>query len=205
ETRADLFAGKLWVETDQDAGYGFKRWRDLFATLKPRLERGYAVAERRLVVGAVATERAAGRGRAVYLNLSPQRYLQYRQEGTAGEEERRPFLAPILQAGVAPWITVTSDGRHPAVPLEATYWSKGGRTLVFVLQNVPIASSPTGGGGPEGLAAATIPLEIRLAAPVRNVVDERTGRRLPDGDRFSFRLDTAEAVLFSFAGGPPKK
>ncbi|HYX23345.1 MAG TPA: beta-galactosidase trimerization domain-containing protein [Thermoanaerobaculia bacterium] len=205
ETRADLFAGKLWVETDQDAGYGFKRWRDLFATLKPRLERGYAVAERRLVVGAVGTGRAAGRGRAVYLNLSPQRYLQYRQEGTAGEAERRPFLTPILQAGVAPWITVTSDGRRPAVPLEATYWSKGGRTLVFVLQNVPIASSPTGGGGPEGLAAATIPLEIRLAAPVRNVVDERTGRRLPDGDRFSFRLDTAEAVLFSFAGGPPKK
>jgi hypothetical protein len=205
ETRADLFAGKLWVETDQDAGYDFKRYRDLFATLKPRLERGYAVAERRLAVG---TGRAAGRGRAVYLNLSPQRYLQYRQEGTAGEEERRPFLEPVLRAGragVAPWIEVTSNGRRPAVPLEATYWSKGGRTLVFVLQNVPIASSPTGGGGAEGLAAATIPLEVRLAAPVHGVVDERTGRKLPDGDRFSFRLDTAEAVLFSFAGGPPQR
>ncbi|HEX3557092.1 MAG TPA: beta-galactosidase trimerization domain-containing protein [Thermoanaerobaculia bacterium] len=202
ETRADLFAGKLWVETDQDAGYGFKRYRDLFATLNPRLEQGYAVAERRLAVG---VERAAGRGRAVYLNLSPQRYLQYRQEGRAGEAERRPFVEPILRAGVSPWIEVTSAGRRPAVPLEATYWSKGDRTLVFVLQNVPVASSPAGGGGAEGLAAITIPLEVRLAAPVHGVVDERTGRKLPDGDRFSFRLDTAEAVLFSFAGGPPRK
>jgi len=98
---------------------------------------------------------------------------------------------------------VTSGGQCPPVPLESTYWSKGGRTLVFVLQNVPVASSSTGGGGPEGLAAATLPLEVRLAAPVHGAVDERTGRRLPDGDRFTFRLDTTEAVFFSFAGPPP--
>src|SRR4029077_11519222 len=59
ETRADLFAGRLWVETDQDAGYSFQRWRELFSTLRPRLARGYAVAERRLPVG---TERPAGEG-----------------------------------------------------------------------------------------------------------------------------------------------
>ncbi len=200
ETRADFFAGKLWVETDQDADYGFKRYRDLFATLKLRLDRGYAVAERRLPVG---TERTAGQGRAVYLNLSPQRYLQYRQEGKAGEEESRPFLEPVSRAGVHPWIEWTSGGRQSPVPLEATYWSKGGRTLVFVLQNVPIASSSTGGGGPEGLAATAIPLEVRLAAPVRDVRDERTGRGLSDGDRFTFRLDTTAAVFFSFAGSPP--
>jgi hypothetical protein len=202
ETRADLFAGKLWVETDQDAGYTFKKYRELFSTLKPRLDQGYAVAERRLPVG---TERAMEHGRAVYLNLSPQRYLQYRQEGTAGEEERRPFLEPVRRAGALPWIEVTSGGQCPPVPLEATYWSKGGRTLVFVLQNVPVASSPTGGGGPEGLTAATLPLEVRLAAPVRGAVDERTGSRLPDGDRFSFRLDTTQAVFFSFAGPPPPR
>ena len=198
ETRADFFAGKLWVETDQDAGYELKRYRDLFATLKPHLDRGYAVAERQLPVG---TQRTGSR--AIYLNLSPQRYLQYRQEGTAREEERRPFLEPIRRAGVTPWIAWTSGGRRSPLPLEATYWSKGGRTLVFVLQNVPVVSSPTGGGGPEGLTAVTIPLEVRLAAPVRGVRDERTGRRLPDGDRFSFRLDTTEAVFFSFAGLPP--
>ena len=199
ETRADFFAGRLWVETDQDAGYSFQRWRDLFATLKPRLRQGYAVAERRLPPG---TERAAGRGRAVYLNLSPQRYLMEREEGRGDEERRRPFLDPLRRAGVSPWIEVHSLGRP--IPLEATYWSKGGRTFVFVLQNVPIASRATGGGGAVGLAAGEVPVEVRLAAPVRGVRDERTGRALPDGRRFAFRLEAAEAVLFSFPGPPPR-
>ncbi len=198
ETKGDLFAGRLWVETDQDAGYGFRRWRDLFATLQPRLQQGYAVAERRLEVD---TERPVGQGRAVYLNLSPQRYLMEREEGRGDEERRRPFLDPIRRAGVAPWITVTS-GRP--LPLEATYWSKGGRTFVFVLQNVPIAARSTGGGGAVGLVEGESPVEVRLAAPIRDVRDERTGRKLPDGNHFRFRIQATEAALLSFAGAPPR-
>ncbi len=198
ETKGDLFAGRLWVETDQDAGYGFRRWRDLFATLQPRLQQGYAVAERRL---AVDTERPVGKGRAVYLNLSPQRYLMEREEGRGDEERRRPFLDPIRRAGVAPWITVSS-GRP--LPLEATYWSKGGRTFVFVLQNVPIAARSTGGGGAVGLVEGEVPVEVRLAAPVRDVRDERTGRKLPDGNHFRLQIQATEAALLSFAGAPPR-
>ncbi len=210
ETRADLFAGRLWVETDQDAGYSFQRWRDLFATLKPPLRQGYAVAERRLPAAVTGTAgRPAGKGRAVYLNLSPQRYLMEREEGRGDEERRRPFLDPLRQAGVAPWIEVRdvredARGRAHPLPLEATYWSKGDRTYVFVLQNVPIAARATGGGGAVGLAAGEVPVEVRLAAPVTGARDERTGRALPDGRRFSFRLEAAEAVLFSFAGPPPR-
>ena len=197
ESRADLFAGRLWVETDQDAGYGFRRWRDLFSTLQPQLHQGYAVAERRLRVG---NGRQEGKGRAVYLNLSPQRYLMEREEGRGTEERRRPFLDPLRQAGIAPWITARAVDRP--VPLEATYWSKGDRTYVFVLQNVPIASRSTGGGGAVGLAAGELTVEVRLAAPVRGLRDERTGRTLPDGDRLSFRIDASEAALFSFQGPP---
>jgi hypothetical protein len=199
ETRADLFGGRLWVETDQDAGYSFRRYRDLFETVHPRLDRGFAVAERKLPVG---TTRPVGKGRAVYLNLSPQRYLMMREEGTATEEQRKVFLDPVFTAGVTPWIRAKADR---AIPLEVTYWSKGGRTLVFVLQNVPISGSSTGGGGAERLVEATVPVEVRLAGPVRGVQDERTGAKLPEGDHFTFRLDTAEAVLFSFAGEPPRR
>jgi hypothetical protein len=196
ETRADFFGGRLWVETDQDAGYSYKRYRELFATVRPRLHQGYAVAERRLPVG---TSRPAGHGRAVYLNLSPQRYLMLREEGTATPESRRPFLDPITAAGISPWMRAAPQGVD--LPLEATAWSKGGRTLVFVLQNAAVTSTPRGGGGAEGLVEAEIPVEVRLAGPVRNVRDERTGRLLPDGDRFTFRLKTTEAVFFSFEGG----
>ncbi|HYG64244.1 MAG TPA: beta-galactosidase trimerization domain-containing protein, partial [Thermoanaerobaculia bacterium] len=197
ETRADFFGGRLWVETDQDAGYSFRRYRELLETVRPRLHQGYAIAERNLPVG---TARQVGKGRAVYLNLSPQRYLMEREERTATEAHRRVFLEPVFAAGVAPWIRAKADR---AIPLEVTYWSKQGRTLVFVIQNVPVSGSSTGGGGAEGLVEAVVPVEVRLSMPVRDVRDERTGRKLPDGDRFTFQLDTTEAVFFSFAGEPP--
>ena len=202
ETREDFFGGRLWVETDQDAGYGYQRYRELFETVRPRLHEGFAVAERRLPVG---TAHRVGRGRAVYLNLSPQRYLMYRQEGAAGAEQARPFLEPLRAAGVSPWIeAVPGSGAQPEVNLEVTAWSQKGRTLVFVLQNVAIGGGSRGGGGAEGLVEARVPVEVRLVAPVSGVLDERTGRQLPDGDRFAFALDTTEAVFFSFAGPPPR-
>ena len=68
ETSKDFFSGKLWVETDQDAGFSFKTYAQLFGTLNCRLQDGFAVAERRLGLRQV---RSVGKGRAVYLNLSP--------------------------------------------------------------------------------------------------------------------------------------
>ena len=109
ETRNDFFSGRLWVETDQDAGYSSPSWRDLFATLDCRLEGGFAVAERRLPLRSV---RQVERGTAVYLNLSPQRYLQYREEGSATETHRRLFLEHVL-AEVGPRVNVTSGGVRP--------------------------------------------------------------------------------------------
>lgn len=208
ETRKDFFGGDLWVETDQEEGYDAKALRDLFATTSPRLHRGFAVAERDLPVEQV---RPAGQGRAAYLNLSPQRYLMYRQEGTATAEHRQVFLAPVL-AAVSPWIQARPLPVQPAtkrpILLESTSWWKDGRTLVFVLQNVPVSGTSTGQGGgkggAEGLVETRIPIEVRLAAPVTGVIDERTGERLPDGDRFVFQLETTEAVFFSFQGPPPR-
>jgi hypothetical protein len=189
ETRRDFFSGRLWVETDQEAGYRYRRFRDLFETLKPTLRNGYAVAERRLPPGVV---RRVGRGRAVYLNLSPQRYLAYREEGKAGDAERRPFLAPLQEAGITPWITVRSAGGSP---LEAVAWQKGGRTFVFILENPigPAQPMPT---------APPIPVDVELAENVRRARDERTGRQLLDGRRFRFELVPSEAVLWSFDGAP---
>jgi hypothetical protein len=195
ETAKDFFAGRLWVETDQDAGFSYAKYGQLFATLPCPLHRGFAVAERRLPAA------GAGRGRAVYLNLSPQRYLQYREEGTATDAQRSVFLQPVLAAGVKPRVKVTSGGKRPE-KCETTYWTKEGRTLVFVLQNAAVSGSSQGGGGVEGLADRTIPVKLELCADVRDVVDERTGEKLPNGRDFSFQLKTSEAVLFSFLGGP---
>lgn len=202
ETRADFFGGRLWVETDQEKGYGYHRYRELFATAQPRLHQGFAVAERRLPVG-------AGKGHAVYLNLSPQRYLMAREEGTATAADREVFLKPVFAALGEPWVTVRSltppgEPFEPVPRLATTAWAKDGRTLVFVLQDVSLRGSATGNRGAEGLVERRLPLEVRFAAPVTGAVDERTGRKLPDGSRFTFELDTTQAVFVSFAGAPPR-
>jgi hypothetical protein len=198
ETSRDFFAGKLWVETNQDAGFSYRKYAQLFATLSCPLQDGFAVAERRLGQRHV---RSVGPGKAVYLNLSPQRYLQYREEGTATDAQRRVFLEAVLAAGVKPRITVTSAGKRPA-NCEATYWSKGGRTLVFVLQKAATSGNSAGGGGADGLIDRTLPIDVEFPAAVRDVVDERSGKKLGDGKRFSFEFKTAEAVFFSYREKP---
>jgi glycosyl hydrolase family 42 (putative beta-galactosidase) len=198
ETRRDFFSGRLWVETDQEAGYRYRRFQELFATLPTPLREGYAVAERRLPAGTV---RRVGRGRAVYLNLSPQRYLADRQEGTAGAAERRPFLQPILEAGVAPWIAVRDGSR--AADLETVAWWKDGRTYVLTLSAHLTDRRPPAVWGPA--RERPVPLDVELAGVVHSARDERTGRWLPSGRRFHFTLEPAEAVFWSFAGRPPSQ
>ncbi len=66
ETRADFFGGRLWVETDQDRGFSYRRYAELFATLDCKLVDGYAKAESKLGVQSV---RQVGRGTAVYVNI----------------------------------------------------------------------------------------------------------------------------------------
>ncbi len=197
-THEDFFSGRLWVETDQDKGYRYTAFKELFATLDPPLREGYAVAERRLP--AHSTTRSVGRGRAVYLNLSPERYLAYRQQGGAagaGEALRLPFLAPLLEAGVTPWITVRTA--RPAA-IETLAWEKAGRTYVLVLQKVLTSRKPPAAWGP---GDTVVPLNIELAGSVKGVRDERKERRLADGRGFQFDLDPASAVFWSFAGRPP--
>ena len=214
ETREDFFGGRLWVETDQEKGFGFRRYRELFDTASPKLwpplprsggeggrNRSFAIAERRLPVG---SSRRVGKGRAVYLNLSPQRYLMYRQEGTDTEQHRRTFLHHVLAAGAVPWIKAAPLGKGPHPKLETVVWSKGGRTLVLILQNAALVTSPNGGSAAEDLVEARIPVRVQLAGPVTGTVDERTGEPLPDGDRFQMELDTTEALFLSFHGDAPR-
>jgi hypothetical protein len=178
ETRADFFGGKLWVETDQDQAYSASTWRALLATHPGGAVReGFAVAERKL-------KGPYTKDQATYLNLSPQRYLPLREDGLAAERHRDLFLKHV---GKTPWVTVTGDDR-----LEVTSWTKGGRTLLFVLQNPVLRLD-----GSHRVQHGETKLELRFREPVRKVVDERTGEKLGDGDRFRVVFKRAEAVFLS--------
>jgi hypothetical protein len=201
ETRDDFFGGRLWVETDQDHGYNFRRYAELFATVDCKLVDGYAQAEKKL---GTQTVRQVGRGTAVYINLSPQRYLGYREENSATGAVRAPFLRHVESAGVRPWLKVAgTDGRRPE-KLEVTYWTKGDRTVAFVMQNAAVTGSALGGGGAEGLISQRTKVTLEITAEVDDVVDERTGRRLGAGRQFPFEFNSVEAIMFSFRGPPPR-
>jgi hypothetical protein len=94
---------------------------------------------------------------------------------------------------------VTHQGRRPP-QCEVTYWTKAGRTYVFVLKNIPVNATTTGGGGATGLNAEGIDINVELPA-ARSAIDERTGKALGEGKSFSFRFNGVEPVLFSYAGG----
>jgi len=176
ERKADFFGGTLWVETDQDKAYGYRRFRELFETSGARLHEGFAVAERRLPAG-------AREGRARYLNLSPQRYLLYREEGAATAAHRRLFLGDL---GARRRLRIV-DPAAPAPHYEATFWRKGDRTYVFIFQN-PLGAPLKG----------RREITLEFASPVSDLLDERAGTSLGAGRAFSLSLDLSEAALLSF-------
>ena len=131
--KQDFFGGSLWVETNQDAAFSFTKYRQLFDTTTCRLQDGFAIAEHGLGTQKVVQ---VGHGKAVYLNLSPQRYLQYREEGTDTDAHRATFLRQINPSGRPPRVVVRHQGRRPP-QCEATYWSKGGPHLRLHPQERP--------------------------------------------------------------------
>ena len=49
----------------------------------------------------------------------------------------------------------------------------------------------------EGLALKKMPVTVSFASAVRDVVDERAGKKLGDGQSFKFEYDPVQAVMFS--------
>ena len=62
---------------------------------------------------------------------------------------------------------------------EVTYWSKIGRTIVFVCMNPEIAVSSTGGGNSVGLKADVLPVTLAFAGKLTGVRDEAPARTWP--------------------------
>ncbi len=194
-TNRDFFGDRLWVETDQDAGYSFRRYRDLFGTIKCKLKDGYAVAARKRPTQIV---RKVGQGRAVLVNLSPQRYLQYREEAAATNQLRQVFMQHVTAAGVKPWVTALDETGQRPRNLEITYWKKDDRTLLFVLQNAVVTGNELGGGGADGLAEKKTRIKLWFRKEMSDVIDERTGRSLGNGRHFALDFNSVEALFLSF-------
>jgi hypothetical protein len=195
ETKKDFFAGSLWVETNKNAAFGGGITK-LLATTSPKLQDGFAIAENKL---RVQTVKKVGSGTAVYLNLSPQRYLANREDRKTDDAQRALFLKSVFDAGVKPWVKIASEGKRP-MNSEVTYLTKNGRVYVFVVQNASVSSTSLGDTKTEGLGSGKIPLTVEFASAVRDVEDVRAGKKLGDGKSFKTEFNIGEAVVLSYAG-----
>ncbi len=94
----DIFQTRLWAETDQDANYEYKTFRDLLTNANTCLtdDCGFNRAVRTMPVNHT---NPFGKGRAVLMNLSPQWYNAYRTESPELAAKRSVFMAPLKAAG----------------------------------------------------------------------------------------------------------
>ena len=67
-----------------------------------------------------------------------------------------------------------------------------------------ISGSAVGGGGAEGLISQKTKVTVEFPGPVKDLTDERTGKKLGDGKSFPFDFNAVEAVFLSFEGAPPR-
>ncbi|MBU0755093.1 MAG: beta-galactosidase trimerization domain-containing protein, partial [Planctomycetes bacterium] len=192
----DLFQERLWTEVDQEARYDEETFEAFFTRENTCIvhESGYHKAVRGM---GVQFSNDFGKGRAVLLNLSPQRYNAYRDRGFPGMERRAPFMNPLRGSGLRPWVRIeTSKDTIP--DYEITYWKKNDRTLLFVCRNPNSLGMGVMSGIDESMECSRQEVTLVLAEPIKDVRNERTGERLAGGNRFTLTWRTNEAVVLSF-------
>jgi hypothetical protein len=201
-TAASLFQGdgKLWCEVDQDAHFGWKSYAEFLGAGNTCLKdaSGFHKAVRAMRTGAVSH---VGKGTAVLLNLSPQWYNAYRVMGRQEAGKRETFIRHVTAGGVARWVEIEQAGASE-FGYEITYFHlPNGRTALFLCDNPETEGSELGGGNAVALKSGGGDVTLKFARTLRTVRDERRGRDLGNGDRFTVAWPRNEAVVLSFAQG----
>jgi hypothetical protein len=197
----DLFQPLLWTEVDQEKHYRYESFPDFLggdnACIKH--ESGFHKAVRSMSVENI---HPLGKGRAVLMNLSPQRYNAFRSLGYEEAKRRDVFMKHLKSAGIERWVKL-EGAKKKTIGYEITYWEKGDRTLLFVCQNPAFQGSSLGGGRTRGLKTHCLDVNLSFALPLEDSRNERTGEKLPRGKVFTLPWKMNEALVLSFNGPPP--
>jgi len=153
----------------------------------------------------------SGKGKGPASSICRRRWVQrlsHVEAAKDAETPARPSMAPVLTAGVKPWVRLKNAG-EAEFGAEISYWSKqtGGRqkfghsySWTFIIREIksyiPPAAETAGGIEDGGKIPITLAIyEIGFLAVRQR---KRTGEALPDGTEFSFKWKQNEAVVLSF-------
>ncbi|HUS91803.1 MAG TPA: beta-galactosidase trimerization domain-containing protein [Phycisphaerae bacterium] len=129
----------------------------------------------------VIVRNTVGKGRCVYLNLTPMVYYDLDARlGAPGEAWRALLSGLLAESGLTPRARALAGGKP--IPLaEVVYWRKGSRVVVGLVKNPTRQGSITGVGKVHGVTGEPVDVTLEFAQPVKDILDLRTGRKLPDG------------------------
>lgn len=144
----------------------------------------------------VLIKKRTGRGRTVYLNLTPVAYYDLDMRiGQYGRRWRSLLTKLLAESGLHPRAKVLSDGKP--IPLaELVYWRKGGRMIVGLVKNPARQGSISGLGAVHGVTVKPIDVEIIFRRPVKDIRDLRTGKNLPAGQTIRAEWKPWEALIY---------
>ncbi|MDM8551352.1 beta-galactosidase trimerization domain-containing protein [Desulfobacterales bacterium HSG2] len=164
-----------------------------------RRYKGMAVFERgtRNRQGAgVLMEKRSGKGRAVYLNLSPLEYWAPDRRFSDYGREWRKIVSDILQSsGLRPRVIVYENG-NPVSMIESLWWKNGGREYLCLVKNPSEKKElKKPGNNIEGITGQEADIRLKFPDTV-GLVNLRTMSRFEEGQVFHDRFNPWEANIY---------
>lgn len=162
----------------------------------------------------VVIARRAGRGRAVYLNLTNIAYLDAgKRMGEFGRTWRELLGGLLEAAGLEPRGRVLAGGPsttpradlnpseagEPVPMAELVYWRNGDRLILGLVKNPVRGASISGPGAVHDVTGEPIDVRIVLSRPLQRIRDLRTGEYVPDGRVIRTRWKPWEALVYEAA------
>jgi hypothetical protein len=148
---------------------------------------------------AVIVTNKVGRGRTVYLNLTPVACNDLAERvGPSGERWRGIVSSHLESAGLKPSARVLAGGK-PVSCAETLFWRKGNSVVLAVIMNLPRDAAIDSAGNLAGTFGEPVDVEIALRTPATGIRNLRTGEAIADGALIRAKWKPWEAILFEMA------
>ena len=147
----------------------------------------------------VAIENRVGRGRTIYLNLSPVEYWDpIKRFSGYGHSLRKIASGVINSAGIQPRMTVYERG-NAANMIESLYWKNGSKHYLGLVKN-PTDQKELNTVGQifdiQGITGHEVEIQLEFKDPIRGLINLRTNRRNGPGQVFLDHFKPWEGNLY---------
>ena len=144
-------------------------------------------------------ENRAGKGRTIYLNLSPVEYwVPEKRFSDYGNTLRKLLLDIVDSAGIRPRIRVYEHG-YAANMLETIYWKNGERHFLGLVKNPTERKELKTVGQTfevQGINGHEVEIRLEFKEPIREIINLRTNKRLGPGQMFQDNFKPWEGNLY---------